>query len=254
MFLSLLRGFAHIVGFLLLYCICVHTDNVIHAHRGCLTESRPLQELKTVQVQIEAAKKKQKSALTHSLTCRQCITILTHFTVYRCSDGSTSSVTRDTVNKQFNVLVDGFAQTTFTFQLASVEFIVNDVLCRNFTNAPLAAVNRKGGYNVLNIFLGGAFFGSFSVFPDDGALDAIPFDGVFVDVATLPGGPVECCSLGKTAIHEVSETGAHTEAKASLLTISIVYCCDNRWDTGTSPSFFAMALQRAHIRVISSSG
>jgi Pregnancy-associated plasma protein-A len=222
---------------LLLYCITtlLHPQGVVVlAHRNCLTESRPLSELKHVQAQIEYAKQEGqqlKSAKSHSLTCRQCITIVTHIIVYQCSATTPPPITKATVDEQFKVLVNGFAQTPFTFFLASVDFIVDPILCQDFTNSPRAAKHRKGGFNTLNIFLGGPNGGSFAYFPYTGGLETVPEDGIFVDITTVPGGESTCCNLGKTVIHEVRTSARYQSASSH--NVAILRQRMNRRDIGT---------------------
>lgn len=173
-----------------------------HHHAGCLTQPRPVEELQKIQQRIKAARQRTGAL---SQRCRQCIPIDTHITVVQCRDGSTD-ITRGTVDEQFAILIQGFAQTPFTFRLSSVEFAINDLLCRNDveTTFPLASEYRKGEYDALNVFLGGAGAGSFATYPVDGALERVPFDGAFIDIETVPGGASVCCNLGKTLVHEVS--------------------------------------------------
>lgn len=64
---------------------------------------------------------------------------------------------------------------------------------------------RKGGYGTLNVYFGnneGAE--SAGAPPTMQYLGRVPpiNDGIFLDIKTTPGGPSQCCNLGKSLIHE----------------------------------------------------
>merc|ERR1712137_229680 len=93
--------------------------------------------------------------------------------------------------EQFDVLVQRYAQTPFTFRLLGLQIIQNDDAYRSFNSEDqIGRQYRQGGWDTLNCYFGAAGDGSFAYFPpitslEDSAVSCI--DGTWNDISTMPG-------------------------------------------------------------------
>ena len=120
-------------------------------------------------------------------------------------------VDREIALDQFNVLVDRYSDTPFTFRLMGLEIIASNKFYRSLDDdVALGNQYRKGGWETLNCYFGAAFGeGSYAYFPQVRSLQnptVSIIDGTYNDLTTMPGvDPDEsaCCRLGLTVVHEV---------------------------------------------------
>ena len=184
----------------------------------CHTKS-PSQE-ESLETEI-AKHKKKRERMTRSASrlCKQCITIDTYFVIFLPDDNfvptdtqNRYSVTEADADKQFEVLVNAYSDTPFTFNLKGVQFVTNNQYYMDFENTQeaIGKTYRQGGWDTLNCYFGAADKGSFAFFPklrsveDQNIVEVL--DGAFNDISTMPGVDTSegaCCTLGFTAVHEV---------------------------------------------------
>lgn len=197
--------FQTIICLLLLYCLT--------SEAKCRTKSPPQGELEAAQKRIRRFQAKRSSR-----TCTQCITIETYFWVFQPTANFNSqgdpifTVDEAKAREQFDVLVERFRDTPFTFNLAGVQIITNNQYYQKFDGLEetIGGQYRRGGWDTLNCYFGGANEGSFAFFPpltsveNYGTVNAI--DGAWNDISTMPGVDPDlgaCCRLGITTVHEV---------------------------------------------------
>lgn len=151
-------------------------------------------------------------------TCTQCITIQTYFHVFQPDatyipgELPIYSVDEAKAREQFDVMVDRYKDSPFTFNLVSVNIITNNQYYAAFDGLEetIGSTYRQGDYSTLNVYFGAAGQGSFAFFPplrsQETNNNINPIDGAWNDISTMPGvDPDEsaCCRLGITAVHEV---------------------------------------------------
>mmetsp|Transcript_7457 Transcript_7457/g.12427 ORF Transcript_7457/g.12427 Transcript_7457/m.12427 type:complete len:293 (+) Transcript_7457:119-997(+) len=157
---------------------------------------------------------RQASRKRNSLSCKQCITIDTYFSTFHGAVATAQNPTEEMMRQQFDVLVDRFSNTPFTFRLMGNQIIQNHTYYIEDLGNNRDQINldyRVGGRESLNVYFGGAGKGSFATTVgialsgeevDDG-------DGVFVDILSVPGLPSNQLdedkrrTLGHTLVHEV---------------------------------------------------
>jgi len=192
---------------------------VAHYHAPgdrCHTQSPSTAESKAMQSNITLFQRSNSLARSGSRTCVQCITIDTYFWVFQPdntfnSEGETIYRVNDAkAREQFNVLVDRYRDTPFTFRLMGIQIITNNQYYASLDNSnQIGQQYRQGGWDTLNCYFGAADDGSYAFFPSLTSLESSsvsPEDGTFNDISTMPGvDPDEsaCCRLGLTLVHEV---------------------------------------------------
>lgn len=183
----------------------------------CRTKAPSHEEAEAAQVEIKKFDRRRKAARSSSRLCTQCISIDTYFWVFQ-PDATLQDedviyrVDRQIAQDQFDVLVDRYRDSPFTFNLLGIEIITNNQYYKQFDGIEeqIGAEYRRGGWDTLNVYFGGAGEGSFAFFPtlrsveSDGVPNAI--DGAWNDISTMPGVDPDlsaCCRLGITCVHEV---------------------------------------------------
>ena len=138
----------------------------------------------------------------------QSILIDTYIHVICTGDGGECAANSTQINDQMQVLVDAFASTPYTFQVAGIDQSNNSGW---YTAGPgssaeiqMKSTLRQGDAGDLNMYIsnpGGGLLG-WATFPEWYAGDPDD-DGVVVLGASLPGGAAEPYNEGDTATHEV---------------------------------------------------
>lgn len=193
------------------YCIAVLTVLFppTFAHNNCGTKSQSKDVLDLLQVKINDIKRTRSG-----IACIGCITIDTYIYVFRKSNGEGSQVDQTVIDEQMVALNAGFATSPFKFQLVEANYEVDDFFYTNFKTASelssddyprtlLKKWPQRGDYSALNIYYGGITHdNSFAYSPAGSGRAKNPWDGVFVQIWTVPRAYSERV-LGDTTIHEV---------------------------------------------------
>lgn len=166
----------------------------------------------------------QESRRRNNLNCKQCIVINTYFWTFHGTVGlvegdfdevkADDNPTEAMMIEQFDVLVDLFSNTPFTFRLMGNQIIQNHTYYVEAFDDNVDQVvldYRVGGHESLNVYFGGVNQGSFATMAGVAfETDPTPIgDAAFVDIGTVPGLPKnansneEGRSLGHTLVHEV---------------------------------------------------
>lgn len=141
--------------------------NAALSHNGdkqkwnCTTPT--VEESEEVQTQIRRFQSKRNSGIT----CTQCITIETHFVVFQPDSSYVPTNINNVIYtvdeakalEQFDVLVDRFKDTPFTFNLASVRIITNNqyyALFEGLDEQIGTQYRAAGGWDTLTCYFGAA--------------------------------------------------------------------------------------------------
>ena len=169
---------------------------------------------------------------THNHTHRQRSEALAVFTIETymhivsdtdsASPSSRNYVTDETIQRQFNYIVESFANSSIGYRLAGVTRTTNDVWARNGDDVAMKQALRQGTYSTLNIYFqsqlrsndgypdtptGSTLLG-FCTLPTAGITSSTRpsryiTDGCNILSATMPGGTYGGYNLGGTTVHEV---------------------------------------------------
>jgi hypothetical protein len=179
------------------------------AHGNCGTTPTSKIELDLIETKINDARKARSG-----IACNGCITIDTYIYVFRKSSGEGSQVNDAVIDEQMKVLNVGFAKSPFKFRLVEANYEEDDFFYSYFkttsekasgdyTRVLLQKWPQRGDYSALNIYYGGMADGySFSYSPADSGRTRNPWDGVFVQIGTVPGVYSERL-IGVATVHEV---------------------------------------------------
>jgi hypothetical protein len=116
-------------------------------------------------------------------------------------------VTTKTVLEQMDVLNKAYKVTNIQFELVQLDITINDRwyglnLTSYDAHYEMKNALRKGGPEALNIYTTKLSSLGYSTFPADVEGNKV-FDGVVVELTSLPGGSYVNYNLGMTVVHEV---------------------------------------------------
>jgi hypothetical protein len=158
--------------------------------------------------QVEAMEKdfraRLRSKAVSSASASAPVTIDVHFQVLH--DGREGDLPLSQINRQLNVMNQGFAGSGFTFETASVTRTDNAAWFSDPSGneAAMKSALRKGDAGDLNVYLadlGDSLLG-WATFPS-WYTEEPSMDGVVVHYESLPGGAIANYNEGDTATHEV---------------------------------------------------
>lgn len=248
-----------------------HQEKVGHSHqehdhkyrKGCVQKRTSSEEKAALARSVDRAIKKQEQLGGSSIFarsgstqfCVECINIDTYFFIFQSERQFVTDPDNETpifiinqakAQEQFDLLVQGFRGSPFTFTLKEVKIIQNEKYYNLFSaedDADTPLVNeavdwtdeigekyRVGGWEVLNCYFGNTDNGSFATTPASGVVDkqkAWVYDGVHVDLSTMPGvdgREDQYSTLGTTLIHEVGYVSLDLYRCLNLVNHSIARC------------------------------
>ncbi|KAJ3090723.1 hypothetical protein HK102_002866 [Quaeritorhiza haematococci] len=148
-----------------------------------------------------------RDATVSAASLKTSVTIDVHFHVInRGASIENGDLPQQMIDDQIRVLNNDFAQTPFTFQLASVDRTTRPewftLTKESNEEKDMKRMLRKGGSRTLNVYTTNMAMLGWATFPQDYAGDPTD-DGVVVLYSSLPGGAKERFNLGKTLTHEV---------------------------------------------------
>lgn len=156
-------------------------------------------------IEMAAVEARLASKVFRPITASHVIPVYWHR--IHASNGTGGVVTNQQINDQLAVLNAAYAQSTFSFSLASVDDTNNDswyTTTGGSSETAMKTALRKGGSNALNIYsnnMGGGLLG-WATFPSSYASNP-KMDGVVILFSSVPGGTAAPYNLGDTATHEV---------------------------------------------------
>eukprot|EP01031_Cornospumella_fuschlensis_P027823 gene27823-33599_t len=135
------------------------------------------------------------------------IRVKTYFHIISNTTGA-GEVSDATVNEQMGLLNKVYKRYGFRFSLAKVNRVVNDkwfnYVIGSKNDREMRRALHEGTMADLNVYSGIGDYAGYALFPSDIAERPSFFDGVWISIRSLPGGPYgEEYSLGHTLIHEV---------------------------------------------------
>lgn len=139
--------------------------------------------------------------------------IPTHVWVVVADDGTKmADVPTATVEKQLAALNEAYGSATaasgikYVFKTEAITRVTGPDMCDQGNEAKMKAKLRKGGANVLNLYitdLSACGLLGYSSWPWDLKAKGLPMDGVVIHYDTLPGGNYRPYNMGRTTIHEI---------------------------------------------------
>jgi hypothetical protein len=181
-----------------------------HSHSHCGNYQPSPEEMAIQEAKFNSLlKAKAKGNVASSFAARDKININVYFHVMMSST-ATGNLTDTQITDQMSVLNNGYTNTSFVFNLVSVDYTKNDtwfnVGYKTDEEADMKFALHMGGSADLNIYtakLTETFYG-WAYYPWDILDSPYPkFNGVVLNYRTLPGGDLAPFNLGATATHEV---------------------------------------------------
>jgi hypothetical protein len=191
------------------------TDGHSHSHSHCGTYQPSPEEMAIQEAKFNSLLKAKAKGNVASFAARDKININVYFHVIMSSTAK-GNLTDTQITDQMSVLNNGFTNTSFVFNLVSIDYTKNDswfiVKQTAQEEVDMKYALHMGGSADLNIYtakigqndiLGWAYFPVDILDPDGYFYDYPKIDGVVLKYGTLPGGDEAPFNLGATAIHEV---------------------------------------------------
>ena len=189
-------------------CIESHDSHTSSSARGGVGHGQDHRDVSPAeQKQITARAKELAQANSSAAAAAPVVPVYVH--VMAAADG-TGNVTDAQIAAQIDVLNKTFggtesasaSNTGFTFTLAGTDRFFNNSWHQDKQSSTYRKATRKGGANVLNIWLVDFQYLGVATFPWDYARNGA-VDGVRVHFDSLPGGSIANYNLGETGTHEV---------------------------------------------------
>jgi hypothetical protein len=139
----------------------------------------------------------------------QAVTVEVQTYFHVITDGTDGDVSDSVLQDQLNVLNDAYLPFGFSFRLMGTTRTENAAWFLAGDNSSRAQLDMKtalrvGDKSTLNVYfsrIGGGSILGYATLPSDYELDPKD-DGVVIQSQTLPGGPLDSYSEGKTLVHE----------------------------------------------------